>query len=114
MISGESTTKPLSLTPSYRIQPVYYSLKFVVYEVDDICLYTPFLHACSAVNAENLAVDPLAVLGCEEADDTGDINREIDTVERRPGGRRWGSATAGESSRGPLTGLKGTAVNSFG
>lgn len=43
------------------------------------------LHACSAVNANDLAVDPLAVLGCEEADDTGDIDGEADAVERGPG-----------------------------
>jgi len=42
------------------------------------------LHACSAIDANHLAVDPLAILGREEADDTGDIDRETDTVERRP------------------------------
>jgi len=55
----------------------------VVYE-DDV--FIPFLHASSAVDAEDLAVDPLAVLGCEEADDTGDIDGETDAVERGPCG----------------------------
>jgi len=43
------------------------------------------LHARSTVNAEDLAVDPLAVLRGKEADNTGNINGETNTVERRPG-----------------------------
>lgn len=39
------------------------------------------LHAGSTVDAEDLAVDPLAVLGCEEADDAGDVDGETDTVQ---------------------------------
>jgi hypothetical protein len=46
--------------------------------------HAPDLHASSAVDADHLAVDPLAILGREEADDTGDIDRETDAVERRP------------------------------
>lgn len=40
------------------------------------------LHARGTVNAENLAVDPLAVLRGEEADDAGNVDGETDTVER--------------------------------
>lgn len=43
------------------------------------------LHAGSAVNTEDLSVDPLTVLRGEEADDAGDVDRETDTVEGRPG-----------------------------
>lgn len=40
------------------------------------------LHACSTVNAEDLAVDPLAILRGEEADNAGNVDGETDTVER--------------------------------
>lgn len=40
------------------------------------------LHARGAVNAENLAVDPLTILRGEEADDAGDVDGETDTVQR--------------------------------
>ena len=43
------------------------------------------LHAGGAVNANDLAVDPLAVLGCEEADNTGNVDRETDTAHWGPG-----------------------------
>lgn len=42
------------------------------------------LHARSTVDSENLAVDPLAILGGKETDNTGDVDGETDTVERRP------------------------------
>lgn len=42
------------------------------------------LHACSAVDAEDLAVDPLAVLRSEEADDTSNVDGETNTVQGRP------------------------------
>lgn len=40
------------------------------------------LHASGTVDSENLAVDPLAILRGEEADNTGDVDGETDTVER--------------------------------
>lgn len=40
------------------------------------------LHAGGTVNAENLAVDPLAILRGEEADNTSNVDGETDTVER--------------------------------
>jgi len=43
------------------------------------------LHAGSAINTDDLAVDPLAVLGSEEADDLGDVEGLADTVQRGPG-----------------------------
>ena len=43
-------------------------------------------HASSAVDANDLAIDPLAVLGRQEAHDTSDIDGKADTVERRPAG----------------------------
>jgi len=43
------------------------------------------LHAGGTVNANDLAVDPLAVLGSEEADDAGNVDGLADAVERRPG-----------------------------
>jgi hypothetical protein len=43
------------------------------------------LHAGSAINAYNLAIDPLAILTSKEADYTCDINGQTDTVERAPG-----------------------------
>ncbi len=42
------------------------------------------LHARSAVDADHLAVDPLAVLRDQEADDTGDVDGETDAVQRGP------------------------------
>ena len=42
------------------------------------------LHAGCAVDAEDLADDPVAVLGREEADDTGNVDGLADTVARRP------------------------------
>lgn len=42
------------------------------------------LHASSAVNANDLAIDPLAVLRSEEADDAGDVDRLADTLHWRP------------------------------
>ena len=44
-------------------------------------------HASRAVNAKDLAVDPLAVLGRQEAHHAGDVDGETDTVEGRPAGR---------------------------
>lgn len=37
------------------------------------------LHAGGTVNADDLSVDPFTVLGCEEADDAGDIDWLADT-----------------------------------
>jgi len=42
------------------------------------------LHAGGAIDADDLAVDPLAVLGSQEANDTGNVDGETDPVERRP------------------------------
>jgi len=42
------------------------------------------LHASSAVNANDLAVDPVTVLRGKEADDAGDIDGLTDTVVGRP------------------------------
>lgn len=42
------------------------------------------LHASGTVDAQNLAVDPFAILRGEEANDTSNVDRETDTVERRP------------------------------
>lgn len=39
-----------------------------------------------AVNAKDLAVDPLAVLGSQEADAAGNVDGETDSAERRPCG----------------------------
>jgi len=44
------------------------------------------LHTSATVNADDLAVDPFAILGCEEADDAGDIDGQTDTADGRPGG----------------------------
>ena len=44
-------------------------------------------HASRAVNAKDLAVDPLAVLGRQEAHHAGDVDGETDAVEGRPAGR---------------------------
>ena len=44
------------------------------------------LHACGAVDAEDLSVDPFTVLAGEEADDTGDVDGETDAGEGGPGG----------------------------
>lgn len=38
------------------------------------------LHAGGAINTDDLAIDPLAVLRGEEADDTGNVDREANTV----------------------------------
>lgn len=55
------------------------------------------LHARSTVNTKHLAVDPLAILGSQEADSAGDINRKTDPVERGPTSRELGrSASAGK------------------
>lgn len=43
------------------------------------------LHAGGTVDADDLAVDPLAVLRGEEADNTGDIDGLADTVHGGPG-----------------------------
>lgn len=48
------------------------------------------LHARGAVDAEDLAVDPLAVLGGEEADDAGNVDGKTDAVERGPAGGELG------------------------
>ena len=45
------------------------------------------LHAGGTVNADDLAINPLAVLGCEEADDAGDVDWLTDAVHRGPCGR---------------------------
>ena len=42
------------------------------------------LHAGSAVNADNLSVDPVTVLRGEEADDAGNVDGLTDTVVGRP------------------------------
>ena len=42
------------------------------------------LHASSTINAEDLSVHPVTVLGCEEANDTGNIKGLTDTLVRRP------------------------------
>lgn len=44
------------------------------------------LHAGGTVNANDLAVDPLTVLGGEEADDTGNVDWLADTGHWGPGG----------------------------
>jgi len=44
------------------------------------------LHASSAINAQNLSVDPFAILAGKEAHNTSNINWETDSVERRPSG----------------------------
>lgn len=44
------------------------------------------LHACGAINAENLSIDPLAILRSEERDNAGDIEGLTDTPQGRPGG----------------------------
>ncbi len=46
---------------------------------------TSSLHAGGTVNANDLAVDPLAVLGREEADNAGDVDGLADTAHRGPG-----------------------------
>ena len=38
------------------------------------------------IDSDDLSVDPFTVLGREEADDTGNVDGETDTAERRPGG----------------------------
>ena len=43
-------------------------------------------HASRAVNAKDLAVDPLAVLRRQEAHHAGDVDGETDAVEGRPAG----------------------------
>jgi hypothetical protein len=43
------------------------------------------LHAGSTVNANDLSIDPLPVLGGEEADDASDIDGLADTVHWGPG-----------------------------
>jgi hypothetical protein len=42
------------------------------------------LHASSAINADDLSVDPVAVLRCQEADDAGNVDGLTDTVVGRP------------------------------
>lgn len=42
------------------------------------------LHASGAVDAEHLAVDPLSILGRQEAHNAGDVDRQADAVQRRP------------------------------
>ena len=44
------------------------------------------LHASSAIDTNDLAVDPLAVLRGQEGGDTGNINGHTDTVHGGPGG----------------------------
>lgn len=43
------------------------------------------LHASGTVNADDLAVDPLTILGGEEADDAGNVDGLADTLHGRPG-----------------------------
>lgn len=45
------------------------------------------LHASSAIDANDFAVDPLTILGGQEGGDTGNINGHTDTVHGGPGGR---------------------------
>jgi hypothetical protein len=45
---------------------------------------TTRLHASSAVNANDLSVDPVTVLGSKEADDAGDVYWLANTVVRGP------------------------------
>jgi hypothetical protein len=45
-----------------------------------------FLHHGVTVNANDLAVDPAAVLGGKEGNDAGNIEGLANAVERRPGG----------------------------
>jgi len=44
------------------------------------------LHTGAAINAENFAVDPLAVLRRQEADHPSNVNRQADSVYWRPPG----------------------------
>lgn len=43
------------------------------------------LHASSAVEANDLAIDPFAILGSEEADNASDIDGLTNAVQWRPG-----------------------------
>ena len=43
-----------------------------------------FLHAGCSIDADDFAVNPFAVLGGEEADNTGDVNWLTDTVHGGP------------------------------
>jgi len=40
-----------------------------------------YLHTGSAIDTENLAINPLAVLRREKADDAGDVDGQADAVE---------------------------------
>ena len=42
------------------------------------------LHASGAVDADDLSVDPVTVLRCQEADDAGNVDGLTDTVVGRP------------------------------
>lgn len=43
------------------------------------------LHASGAIDTDDLAVDPVTILGSEEADDTSNVDGLTDTLARRPG-----------------------------
>ena len=45
-----------------------------------------YLHASGAINADDLAIDPLAILTGQEGGDAGNINGHADAVGGRPGG----------------------------
>lgn len=44
------------------------------------------LHHSVSINPEDLSVNPFTILRCQEADNTGNINRQTNTAERRPRG----------------------------
>ena len=54
------------------------------------------LHASSAVNAKDLAIDPVSVLGCEEAHNARNVDRLSYAVARRPGGCVFVDLVVGE------------------
>lgn len=72
--------KKMSLIPVLPYS-IIYALQTRVVKVFE----TNTLHAGSAIDADDLAVDPLAVLGSEEANNAGNVDGLADALHGRPG-----------------------------
>jgi hypothetical protein len=54
------------------------------------------LHTRGTIDTDNLAIDPVTILGCQEADNTGNVEGLANTAARRPGSRVLVDLVVGE------------------
>lgn len=73
--------------PNFDLKRYLLQMKSIIsYSTDSKLVHGAFLHASGTVNAEDLAVDPGAVLRSEEANNASDVDGQTDTVNWGPAG----------------------------